>query len=230
VGEFAELIAAVTHGARRIKAANTAPLAYGAACMKPRGVFCFSSRILGTIPKVGSLRWALCPPRSGASTLTLVPLFCKLRERMRYATTVNGKSFEIDIDQDGKITVNGEERHIDFKSISESLYSVIIENASFEVVVEQRDGQYHVLMQGDMYEVEVLDERQQRLARATSGFGVAQGEINLKSPMPGLIVDVRVQERRARPIADRVGVDEDGERTEGTPRGYGHPCAYRQGG
>jgi biotin carboxyl carrier protein len=113
---------------------------------------------------------------------------------MRYATTVNGKSFEIDIDQDGKITVNGEERHIDFKSISESLYSVIIENASFEVVVEQRDGQYHVLMQGDMYEVEVLDERQQRLARATSGFGVAQGEINLKSPMPGLIVDVRVQE------------------------------------
>ncbi|MBX3085531.1 MAG: biotin/lipoyl-binding protein [Anaerolineae bacterium] len=113
---------------------------------------------------------------------------------MKYATTVNGKSYEIEVNQDGKVTVNGEERTVDFKSITESLYSVIIENASYEVAVELRDGQYNVMMQGDLYETEVLDERQLRMAQASAGFSVAQGEFSLKSPMPGMIVDVRVAE------------------------------------
>jgi biotin carboxyl carrier protein len=123
---------------------------------------------------------------------------------MKYATTINGKDFDIEVNEDGKVTVNGEERAVDFMSISESLYSVIIvseslysviiENLSFEVVVELRDGTYNVMMQGDLYEATVLDERQQRMARASAGFSAAQGEINLKSPMPGLIVDVRVAE------------------------------------
>lgn len=113
---------------------------------------------------------------------------------MKYLTTVNGKTFEIEINQDGKVVVNGEEKAVDFRNISESLYSAIIDHASYEVVVEVQEGVHHVLMQGDVYEVEVLDERQQRLARASSGFGVAQGEISIKSPMPGLIVDVRVAE------------------------------------
>lgn len=113
---------------------------------------------------------------------------------MRYSTTVNGKTYEIEINQDGKVLVNGEEKNVNFLNISDSLYSVIIENASFEVVVELRDGVYNVLMLGDLYEAEVLDERQQRMQRASAGFGVAQGEIAVKSPMPGLIVDVRVKE------------------------------------
>lgn len=116
---------------------------------------------------------------------------------MKYATTVNGKSFEIDVNQDGKVTVNGEERAVDFMRISDSLYSVIIENASFEIVVELRDGNYTVMMQGDLYEATVLDERQQRMARASAGFSATQGEIALKSPMPGLIVDIRVAEGQA---------------------------------
>jgi biotin carboxyl carrier protein len=113
---------------------------------------------------------------------------------MKYQTTVNGKTFEIEINQDGKVVVNGEEKAVDFRNISESLYSAIIDHASYEVVVEAQEGIHHVLMLGDLYEVEVLDERQQRLARASAGFGVAQGEISIKSPMPGLIVDVRVAE------------------------------------
>lgn len=114
---------------------------------------------------------------------------------MKYVTTVNGQTFEIEVNQnEGRVTVNGEPRAVDYMKISDSLYSVIIDNASFEVVVELADGDYNVLMLGENYQVNVLDERQQRLARASEGFGVAQGEFNLKSPMPGLIVDVRVQE------------------------------------
>jgi len=116
---------------------------------------------------------------------------------MKYLTTVNGQTFEIEVNRDGKITINGDERNADFQMISQSLYSALINNASYEALVEFRDGKYNVLMSGDQYEVEVLDERQSRLSKASGGFGVSQGEIVIRSPMPGLIVAVNVEEGQA---------------------------------
>jgi biotin carboxyl carrier protein len=111
---------------------------------------------------------------------------------MKYLTTVNGQTFEIDINKGGRVTINGEERIVDFQMISESLFSALIDNTSVEALIEERHGRYHVLMSGDLYEVEVADERQQRLIQASTGFEVAQGEIAIRSPMPGLIVAVPV--------------------------------------
>jgi biotin carboxyl carrier protein len=113
---------------------------------------------------------------------------------MKYLTTVNGQTFEVDINADGRVTVNGKERIVDFKTITEDLISALIDNASFEALVDEREGSYQVLISGDLYEVEVTDERRQRLNQSSAGFGVAQGELTIKSPMPGLIVDVRVTE------------------------------------
>ncbi len=111
---------------------------------------------------------------------------------MKYLTNVNGQTFEIEINQDGRITIDGEERIVDFKMISESLFSTLIDNHSFEALVEEREGRYSVLMFGDLYDVEVADERQQRLLRSSASFEAAQGEITIRSPMPGLIVAVPV--------------------------------------
>lgn len=116
---------------------------------------------------------------------------------MKYRTTVNGQTFEIDVQNDGRILVNGEERTVDFRRITESLYSALIDNQSIEAYVERRDESYQVIIRGDLYDVQVLDERQQRLMRSSSGFAVAQGELTVRSPMPGLIVDVRVTEGQA---------------------------------
>jgi biotin carboxyl carrier protein len=112
---------------------------------------------------------------------------------MKYQTTVNDQTFEIEINQDGRILINGEERTVDFQMISDALYSALIDNASYEALVEQRDGLYSVLLLGDLYEVSVMDERKQRLARS-AGTAAVQGEITVKSPMPGLIVAVPVVE------------------------------------
>lgn len=114
---------------------------------------------------------------------------------MKYLTTVNDEQYEIEIKADGIVYVNGEAREVDFKSMGQHLiYSLIIDNESFEAVVEQRDGKYHVLMSGDLYEIEVTDERAQRLA-AMGGTGAdIAGEIQIRSPMPGLIVDIPVSE------------------------------------
>jgi biotin carboxyl carrier protein len=113
---------------------------------------------------------------------------------MKYLTTVNGKTFTIEINRDGRVTINGEDRDVDFQVISESLVSALINNASYEALVEKRDEQFQVMINGELYEVQVMDERQQRLRAASSGFDTAQGELSIRSPMPGLIVAVNVSE------------------------------------
>lgn len=112
---------------------------------------------------------------------------------MKYITTVNDEKYEIEIKGD-VVVVNGIERTVDFKSMgTHDIYSLIIDHQSFEAVVEQHDSnQYEVLIIGDLYEVNVTDEREQRLASAAGGLNAPTGEVTVRSPMPGLIVDVPV--------------------------------------
>ncbi|MFP4323318.1 MAG: biotin/lipoyl-containing protein [Anaerolineales bacterium] len=114
---------------------------------------------------------------------------------MKYLTTVNNEQYEIEIRGEGVVLVNGEARQVDFKSMGEhAIYSMIIDNQSFEAVVEQRDGVYHVLIFGDLYEINVMDERTQRLLAAGGRGTEVIGDVVIKAPMPGLIVDVPVAE------------------------------------
>jgi biotin carboxyl carrier protein len=114
---------------------------------------------------------------------------------MKYQTIVNGETFDIDINEDGRILVNGEVRAIDFRVLRRGeLYSMLLDHFSFEAVVEERDDIYHVLMEGDLYEVEVTDERSRRLASAFMAFGDTGGEVSIRAPMPGLIVRIAVTE------------------------------------
>ncbi len=113
---------------------------------------------------------------------------------MRYTTIINGKKFEIDIDKQGKLLVNGEPREVDFMSLDAALYSVIMQNQSYEVVIEETDGIYEVSMGGRLYTAEVLDERAQLMMTQRTGTSVGSGEISIKSPMPGLIAAIPVTE------------------------------------
>jgi biotin carboxyl carrier protein len=117
---------------------------------------------------------------------------------MKYQTIVNGQTFEIEINEDGQILVNGEARAIDFRVLREGeLYSLLLDHDSFEAVVEEREDGYHVLMTGDLYEVQVTDERSRRLASAFMAFGDTAGEVVIRAPMPGMIVRVPVVEGQA---------------------------------
>ncbi|MBN1201950.1 MAG: biotin/lipoyl-binding protein [Anaerolineae bacterium] len=114
---------------------------------------------------------------------------------MKYQTIVNEQEFDIEINEDGRILVNGQARAIDFRVLRQGeLYSLLVDNASYEGVVEERDDLYHVLMSGDMYEVKVTDERSRRLESAFMAFGDTSGEVSIRAPMPGLITRVPVEE------------------------------------
>jgi biotin carboxyl carrier protein len=114
---------------------------------------------------------------------------------VKYLTTINDTTFEIEIQNDGSLLVNGEKREVDFLSFGDTaLYSIVMDNVSYELVIEERDGEYEVLMRGRLFTGQVLDERAQLVASRRSTKMVDSGEISIRAPMPGLIVAIPVTE------------------------------------
>lgn len=114
---------------------------------------------------------------------------------MKYQTIVNGETFDVEINEDGRILVNRDARAIDFRELrTGELYSMLLDHHSYEAVVEEREDRYHVLIAGEMYEAKVTDERSRRLESAFMAFGDADSEVQIRAPMPGMIVRVAVAE------------------------------------
>lgn len=113
---------------------------------------------------------------------------------MKYVTTINGKKFEIDIQKDGTLLVNGQRREVDFLALGPSQYSILAEHISHELVIEERDNEIEVLLRGRLYTGNVMDERAQLMAERSGAGALDSGELSIKAPMPGLVVAISVNE------------------------------------
>ena len=114
---------------------------------------------------------------------------------MKYSTTVGDKTFLIDVNREDEVTVDGEVVPLNLISIDRATaYSLLLNNDSYEILVDEESGDYQVLLSGHLFYVHVEDERARRLAQASRGFTPASGEIHIKAPMPGLIVAIPVTE------------------------------------
>ncbi len=114
---------------------------------------------------------------------------------MNYVVSVGDEAFNVQLEKKDEIVVNQERHLASLESIGmPSLYSLIVDNSSYEIHVEQREGSYHVLLLGQLYTVEVEDEAARRAAKARPKRALEEGEIVIRSPIPGLIFDVSVAE------------------------------------
>ena len=114
---------------------------------------------------------------------------------MKYITTVDNKEFEVEIVDERHVRVGGRLLEVDFKSVGgQPVFSLILDGKSYEAFVYQGEEDWEVLLRGRQYQARVEDEREKRL-RVAAGGGVAEGgEYHLKSPMPGLVVAISVEE------------------------------------
>jgi hypothetical protein len=79
---------------------------------------------------------------------------------MKYFATVNDEEFLIEIDHDDFIMVNGEPYEVDFQQMAEAgVASLLLNHRSLEAFVEEREDAWEVLIQGELYMVQVEDER-----------------------------------------------------------------------
>ena len=114
---------------------------------------------------------------------------------MKYVTTANRQAFDIAIEDEKRIAVGDQSFSVDMQAIGDqALFSLLIDHESYELVVDEHQDGFHVLLWGEMYEVIVEDGRRPRRARAEKS-GPADspdGECTVCAPMPGLVVHIPV--------------------------------------
>lgn len=129
---------------------------------------------------------------------------------MNYVAAVGDQTFEIRVGPAEKIIVNEQVHAASMERAGgPSLYSLIVDNSSYEVHVEERNGSYRVLLLGDLYTVEVEDQRTRRIARARARRRPSEDEeIAVRSPIPGLIFDIPVEEGQKVQAGDILAIVE----------------------
>ncbi|MBX3052652.1 MAG: hypothetical protein KF753_14310 [Caldilineaceae bacterium] len=113
---------------------------------------------------------------------------------MKYFATVDSQEYEVEI-EGGQVWVNGEVIDVDVSQIgAPELYSILLDGASYEVLVEEQRQAYAVTLAGQQFYVQVEDERSRRLNAGRKGPLVPSGELVVRAPIPGLVVKVLVSE------------------------------------
>lgn len=123
---------------------------------------------------------------------------------MKYIANVNNKEYILEVDRNDQITVNGRAYQIDFQLLEGGIISLLLDNHSIEAIVEEREKDWEVLIHGELYNVAVQDERTYRLSQARGTLGAESGEVTIKSPMPGVILNVLVTAGQAVKKGDKV--------------------------
>lgn len=114
---------------------------------------------------------------------------------MKYITTINDSEFLVEIVDEHHVNINGKTYQVDFEAVSgQPVYSLLLDGKSHEAYVREGDEDWQVLLRGRLFPVKVEDEREKRLRVAAGGSVVESGEFTLKSPMPGLVVAIPIQE------------------------------------
>jgi biotin carboxyl carrier protein len=114
---------------------------------------------------------------------------------MKYAATVKGQTFTIEITPEERVRIGDHTHTVDLQSIdAHRLYSLLIDNNSYEVLIEEQGGEYRVLLLGELYTIQLEDDFLHQMARRRRVRARPSGRMAVKAPMPGLVMAVLVTE------------------------------------
>jgi biotin carboxyl carrier protein len=86
---------------------------------------------------------------------------------------------------------DGQERAVEWRALHGALHTLRLGRAQLEVLAAvDRDGQVRMAIDGLEYTAGVVDEARARLASVAGGRSGSHARLELKSPMPGLLVKV----------------------------------------
>lgn len=113
---------------------------------------------------------------------------------MKYQSQVANNSYAVEIDADGQISIEGERVNASLLQVGPlGLYSLLLDNQSLELAVEETQQGYRVSLGSRTFDVKVTDERQLKLAGRRGDLETTGGEVQVKAPIPGLVVRVLVR-------------------------------------
>ena len=116
---------------------------------------------------------------------------------MTYIATYRGQTTRIQVEEPEpnqfRIQLGEKEYAVDFLEPQKNILSLLIGGRSYEVDVDAAEGSddFGVMIKGDHYEIEVVEERKKKLAMKLAAG--AEGRQDLKSPMAGNVRKILVR-------------------------------------
>ncbi len=82
----------------------------------------------------------------------------------------------------------------DAVSLGGGRYSLLKDGKSFLIHLQRRKETYHVLVNGEYFELHVEDERTRKVRELVQGAQSGPGELIVRAPIPGVVIKIHVQE------------------------------------
>ncbi|MGC4020598.1 MAG: biotin/lipoyl-binding protein [Cyclobacteriaceae bacterium] len=112
-----------------------------------------------------------------------------------YQAKVNGKNFEV-LKNDEQLKINGEPFQWDLSKISEGNFHILYKNKSYRAELVKADKAtktFTLKINNKLQVVEVKDKFDLLLEKMGMVNGAAAKVNNVKAPMPGLVIDMKVK-------------------------------------
>ncbi|MGD2177515.1 MAG: biotin/lipoyl-binding protein [Anaerolineae bacterium] len=124
---------------------------------------------------------------------------------MRYVAIVNGRELTVAVDRSGGVSLGDTSHSVALERIDgDALLCLFVDGEPHEVFTERRANSYRITIDGTRYDVQVEDEQLRRLGEWRDEPSRGAGEATVISPMPGIVVDVLVEEGQVVRTGDRL--------------------------
>jgi biotin carboxyl carrier protein len=114
---------------------------------------------------------------------------------MMYVVEVNGRRLAVEIGA-GEAIVDGVKYSVSIQAVAGTPVRIVgVNDAVHRVVLRERvaRGRYRMWLDGHRYDAEALDSRARAIRDMQASVAKPAGPAPLRAPMPGLIVQLRVQ-------------------------------------
>ena len=118
---------------------------------------------------------------------------------MRYQVTVSGRSFEIEVDHERLVRVDGQPLYVDLEQVGGlPVYSLTLDQDGYVVFVEKGQEEYLVEVQGKLFPVDVQRQRLQLGARQVRSSGDGLDFHAISAPLAGRLLELPLR------VGDRI--------------------------
>jgi biotin carboxyl carrier protein len=112
---------------------------------------------------------------------------------VKYLVTVAGQSFEIEVDHERLVRINGRPQYLDLEQVGGlPVYSLALDDAGYIVFVEEAQGHYQVEVQGQVYSVSVERQFPRLAGRRVECPGGAGDCLAINAPLAGKLFSLLV--------------------------------------
>jgi biotin carboxyl carrier protein len=110
-------------------------------------------------------------------------------------STIDNKEFKWSFDSDSSSVSLGQNKYrVDIQKISPERYSILLDGKSYQAIVTRNEFSYSILINGRIYNVEVETSAKKLINLRVDAGGKNRALLEIRSPMPGMVVRCEVQE------------------------------------